>query len=141
MTPPTDDGQSVHDIVAETLVDHPVSVGLLFGSQAREATHDRSDVDVAVAFEEETTGHFEAQLTLGGDLALALGTDDVDIVDLRRAPPSLVRAVFRDGDLLVGTQAEANRLKKALLEDAPDEQRSPAERFDDALAAIDDYLA
>lgn len=141
MTPPTDDGKSVHDIVAETLVDHPVSVGLLFGSRAREATHDRSDVDVAVAFEEETAGHFEARLTLGSDLALTLGTDDVDAVDLRRASPSLVRAVFRDGDLLVGTEAEAKQLKTALLEDVPDDERSPADRFDDALASIDDHLA
>lgn len=141
MAPPTDDGKSVHGIVAETLGDHPVSVGLLFGSRAREATHDRSDVDVAVAFEEETADHFEARLTLGGDLALALGTDDVDVVDLRRASPSLVSAVFRDGDLLVGTEAEAKRLKMALLEDAPADQRSPAERFDEALAAIDDHLA
>ena len=143
MDSPSSDDRSVHDIVAETLGDHPVSAGFLFGSRAREDAHDRSDVDVAVAFEAELSSTLEARLALGADLALALGTDDVDVVDLGAAPPSLVRAVFRDGDRLVGTEREARRLRATVLHEADDgdDSRSPAERFDDALAAIDDHLA
>jgi len=141
MGAPSRDDRSIRDTVAATLVDHPISVGFLFGSRARGEAHDSSDVDVAVAFEAGASGTLDARLSLGADLALALGTDDVDVIDLRTASPALVRAVFRDGDRLVGTEAEARRLRDALLEATDEEPRSPAERFDDALAAIDDHLA
>jgi predicted nucleotidyltransferase len=133
------DDRSIRELVADTLGDHSVSVGFLFGSRARGEAHEGSDVDVAVAFE-DAAGTLDARLSLGADLALALGTDDVDVIDLRAASPALVRAVFRDGDRLVGTDAEARRLRETLLEDTDEESRSPAERFDDALAAIDDHL-
>jgi predicted nucleotidyltransferase len=144
MASPSCDDRSVREIVATTLSDHPISVGFLFGSRARNEAHDRSDVDVAVVFEDTEPGdpgHVNARLALGADLALALGTDDVDVVDLRSASPSLVRAVFRDGDRLVGTADDERRLREALLDDGDTDPRSPAERFDDALAAIDDHLA
>jgi len=41
----------------------------------------------------------------------------------------------------VGTEKEARRLRSKVLEGTQDDPRSPAERFDDALAAIDDHLA
>lgn len=139
MASPDSTDRSVREVVAETLADHPVAVGFLFGSYARGDAHDRSDLDVAVAFEDDPST-LETRLALGADLALALGTDDVDVVDLRTAPASLVRAVFRDGDRLVGTDTQAHRLRATVL-DGEDDDRSPAKRFDDALAAIDDHLA
>jgi len=144
MASPSCDDQSVREVVAATLSDHPVSVGFLFGSWARGEAHERSDVDVAVAFadtEPGEPGHVNARLALGADLSLALGTDDVDVIDLRSASPALVRAVFRDGDRLVGTADDERRLREALVDEADVDPRSPAERFDDALAAIDDHLA
>lgn len=134
----------LRETVAATVAAHPVDVGFLFGSRARGDAHEGSDVDVAVAFDDVERGasdRLAARLSLGADLALALGTDDVDVIDLRAAPPSLVRAVFRDGDRLVGTEADARRLRESLLDDAEVDSQSPAERFDDALAAIDDHLA
>jgi hypothetical protein len=54
---------------------------------------------IAVAFENcepGESGHLDARLRLGAELPVALGTDDIDVVDLRSAPPALVRArVFR----------------------------------------------
>ncbi len=141
MESPNSDDRPIRDIVAETLIDHPVSVGYLFGSLARGEAHDQSDIDVAVAFEDDQSSGLTARLALGADLALALGTDDVDVVDLEAAPSSLVRVVFRDGDRLVGSESAARRMRVALLEGNDDEPRSPAERFDDALAAIDNHLA
>ena len=144
MDSPSCDGRSIKETVAATLADHPVSVGFIFGSQARGEAHDQSDIDVAVAFADTDpgeSGHMDARLALGADLALALGTDDVDVVDLQTASPSLVRAIFRDGVCLVGSKEDARRLRKALLDDTEIDQRSPAERFDEALAAIDDHLA
>ena len=138
------DDRSIRETVAATLAEHPVSVGFVFGSQARGEAHDQSDIDVAVAFEDTDPGdpgHMDARLALGSDLALALGTDDIDVVDLQSASPSLIRAVFRDGDRLVGNKDDARRLRKVLLGDVEIDNRSPAERFDEALAAIDDHLA
>jgi len=137
-----DSGDSlIRDIVVETLRDHPVSIGYLFGSFARGEAHEQSDIDVAVAFEDDSSNRLATRLALGADLALALGTDDVDVVDLKTAPPSLVRTIFRDGERLVGSETEARRLRAAVVEGTEDDHRSPAERFDDALAAIDDHLA
>ena len=140
MTTRTDDG-AVGETVASGLADHPVAVGFVFGSRARDDAGTGSDVDVAVAFESPGSDGRGRRLRLGVDLALALGTDDVDVVDLRSAPPALVRAVFRDGERLVGSDADARRLREDLLEGAEEDARTPRERFDDALAAIDDHLA
>jgi predicted nucleotidyltransferase len=147
MASPTADGDGGPDwveTVESVLTDHPVSVGIVFGSRARRESHENSDVDVAVAFEDARPGdpgHLDERLSLGADLALALGTDDVDVVDVHSAPPALLRSIFRDGELVVGTEEAASRLQETLLADASMEARSPAERFDDALEAIDDHLA
>ena len=141
MESPDSGDSSIRDIVVETLRDHPVSIGYLFGSLTRGEAHEQSDIDVAVAFEDDSPGRLATRLALGADLALALGTDDVDVVDLKTAPPSLVRTIFRDGERLVGNETEARRLRAAVVEGTEDDHRSPAERFDDALAAIDDHLA
>lgn len=144
MTAPSHEDTTLREVVAATLADHPVSVGFLFGSRARGETHDRSDVDVAVVFTDTAPGdadHLTARLALGADLALALDTDAVDVVDLRSASSGLVRAVFRDGDRLVGSDEDARRLRDELLADADENPRSPSERFDDALSAVDDHLA
>jgi len=142
----TADGDDVDwfETVESVLADHPVSVGIVFGSRARGESHEHSDIDVAVAFEDRQpgdSGHLDARLGLGADLALALGTDDVDVVDLRSAPPALVRAIFRDGKRVVGTDEAAIQLREKLLDDTTEDRRSQTERFDDALAAIDDHLA
>ena len=142
MTTDVDD-EGVCETVASVLTEHPVAVGFLFGSRARNEASKGSDIDVAVAFEETEADQRRARLALGVDLALALGTDDIDIVDLRSASPTLVRAVFRTGDRLAGSERAARELREELRDagDDRDRQRSPTERFDDALAAIEDHLA
>jgi predicted nucleotidyltransferase len=144
MAPLTADKDAVGETVRTVLADYPVTVSFLFGSLARGDATDTSDIDVAVAFADqssEVTDQTEQRLALSTDLALELGTDAVDVVDIRGAPPALVRSVFADGTRLVGTKQDANRLRNQLLTDADAAQRSPAERFDDALAALDDHLA
>ncbi|CCQ35356.1 nucleotidyltransferase domain protein [Natronomonas moolapensis 8.8.11] len=146
MASSTADGDDIDwlETVESVLASHPVSVGIVFGSRARGESHKYSDIDVAIAFENcqpGESGHLDARLGVGADLALALGTDDVDVVDLRSAPPALLRAIFRDGKLVVGTDEAASHLHETLLDDATEDRRSPAERFDDALASIDDHLA
>lgn len=138
------DDDGIERQVAATLADYPVRLGLLFGSQARGTTHEQSDIDVAVVFDGLESGDSEYNdtlLGLGADLAIELGTNGVDVIDLRRAPSTLVRAAFNDGKILVGDENDAEELRESLLADADEDQQSPAQRFDETLSRIDDHLA
>lgn len=75
---------------------------VLYGSRARGDAHAASDWDFAYS----SDGVLD-ELGLRAELASALDSDDVDVVDLDRAGAVLRYAVARDG--------------KALLERAPDE--------------------
>jgi len=68
---------------------------VLFGSVARGALHDRSDVDVAVA------GLSPAQETAAWDLLASTVGAPVDLVVLESAPESLRRRIESDGEVLV----------------------------------------
>ena len=68
----------------------------------------------------------------------ATAASDVDVVDLGTAPASPVRAVFRDGRRLVGSERAVRRLRTRLLSE---DTRSLDDRFDDAIERIDDHLA
>ena len=71
----------------------------LFGSHARGRAQPHSDIDVAVyidAGRADDTGYgYRANLTT--DLMAGLGSNDVDVVVLNRAPPLLYHRVLRDG--------------------------------------------
>ena len=141
-----EDEVPVRETVVSVLTEHPVEVAFLFGSRARGETHEHSDVDVAVTFSDLEPGDSEYNDTLFGlsaDLASALNTDGVDVIDLERASPTLVRTVLDEGDSLVGGERTVRELRTRLLADSEDSQpdQSPAERFDNVLAAIEDHLA
>jgi predicted nucleotidyltransferase len=134
-----DDGE-IEQTIRSVLADHPVAVGYVFGSQVRGEAHRHSDVDVAVAFEQDTeVSPGERILSLGADLALELGTDDVDVIDLRRTSPKVARSVLDHGVRLVGSAQAEHELDAELPEPDRDEP-SPAKRFDDALDAIESHL-
>ncbi len=88
--------------LAGALDREPVAAAYLFGSQATRAPGPLSDVDVAVAL---TAHPGEATPDVRADLLVAaidaLGTDEVDLVLLDRAPPLFRHRVLRDGVLLV----------------------------------------
>lgn len=75
----------------------------LFGSQARGDAGALSDIDVAVFIEEDlaVSGAYGYDAELITDLMTELGTNDIDVVLLNRAPPLLYHRVLRDGKLLV----------------------------------------
>ena len=75
----------------------------LFGSQARGDAGALSDVDVAVYIDEDLAepGPYGYDAELITDLMSELGTNDIDVVLLNRAPPLLYHRVLRDGKLLV----------------------------------------
>lgn len=141
-----DNVRDARDKVKSVISKHPapVSIAIIFGSLARDETHEHSDVDVAVAFDDlepGEPGYNKALLGLSADLAAALETDDIDLVDIQRASPSLARSVFDEGMLVVGTEEDARELRERLVNDTEDEDRSPAERFDEILTSIDEHLA
>lgn len=121
----------------------PVRLAILFGSHATGGTHPRSDVDIAVEFEglrPGDEGYHTTFLGLSVDLSETLGTDDVDLVDLHTAPPSLVDQIVDAGILLVGEPAHAAALRRELTAGSTDD-RSPRERLDETIARIDEHLA
>jgi predicted nucleotidyltransferase len=79
-----------------------VSLAYLFGSVARGQAGPLSDVDVAVLLDDAPGADtcFRARLEVIGDLMSLLHVDDVDVLILNQAPPTLRYAVVRDGVLL-----------------------------------------
>lgn len=103
------------DAIHAILEAHPVRLGILFGSHASGTTHSASDVDVAVAFENRRPSdpdYNDEFLGLSADLSDALGTDDVDLVDLQTASPALAETIFDHGTLLVGDPSDVDRLRR-----------------------------
>lgn len=65
---------------------------LLFGSQVSGKTHKRSDIDIAY-FPKQKEFDLGDQSKLAVDLMSVFGRGDIDMVDLRSAPPLLMRKV------------------------------------------------
>ncbi|MDP2909562.1 MAG: nucleotidyltransferase domain-containing protein [bacterium] len=71
---------------------------LLFGSRVSGRTHKESDYDVAYLPEKELTGEEEIQLNY--EFTNIFQYDRVDTVDIRKAPPLLLYAVFNECQIL-----------------------------------------
>lgn len=124
------------------LREHPVRLAILFGSHAVETTHARSDIDLAVEFDDHRPAdpsYNEVFLGLSADISDALETDSVDLVDLHAVSAPLAASIFENGVLLVGEVEHATELRRQLTSSKND-QRSPRERLDAALKRIDDHL-
>lgn len=81
----------------------------LFGSAARGTRGKRSDVDIAVLTRAEGTSRRRSRSLVEYVQAAcdALGTDNVDVVLLHRAPIALRHEVFREGKPLLVRDPEA----------------------------------
>ena len=92
--------QAIINRLAALLKGHEeVRAAYLFGSRARGSQGVASDVDVAVAFAAGASAWDEVEL--GEQLAAHLGVP-VQVIDLVRAGPHIVEAVYREGVRLVG---------------------------------------
>lgn len=73
----------------------------LFGSHAEGRVHRGSDVDVAVLLDrsmaETERARFDVRLRLAAALGAALHRNDIDVVVLNDAPPTLARAIVTKG--------------------------------------------
>lgn len=122
------------EAVRDVLEDAPVRVAVLYGSHARGEATDRSDVDVAVGFDDSLTGidRTHARLDLISRLADRLGTDDVDVVPLSGVRDSLRYEIWTDGVLLVGSRDDLA---------AYGEPEPPTDSHEERMAAFDEVLA
>jgi hypothetical protein len=80
-----------------------VVVAYLFGSTARGDEHERSDLDLAVLFDDHTLAEYRA---LWGDLHDVLGARAFDLVGLNGADPVLCFDVLQDGKPIYARSAE-----------------------------------
>ena len=81
----------------------------LFGSRARGKARPDSDIDVAVYIDEALAddGNWGYRAELTTDLMVTLGTNDVDVVVLNKAPILLYHRVLRDGVRLLSRDLRA----------------------------------
>lgn len=108
--PPTPDPR---EILESHLCRHPpdgVVAVYLFGSRAAGRAHAGSDVDVGVLLRWDrfptARERFEARLRLAADLGGALGRNDVDLVVLNEAPPTLGRRIVTEGQRVFCAEPE-----------------------------------
>jgi predicted nucleotidyltransferase len=139
----TDDTEPVDpDLIRAVLERHPVELGVLFGSQARRTSGAHSDVDVAVAFDSSLSDdqRYRARIALIVALTRALGTDDVDVVDLDAVRPDVGLSALEDGRLLVGDREHREQLRAAYdartTETTHDERM---QRFDELLDRMEKH--
>jgi predicted nucleotidyltransferase len=111
----------------------PVTLCILYGSHARGEPTGRSDIDLAVAFDESLSSveRTRARLGLIEQLSTELGTDDVDVVPLSDASSPLLEEILTDGVLIYGSMTD--------LEPYRGQTPSPSTR-QDRLATFDDVL-
>ncbi|MEK7169744.1 MAG: nucleotidyltransferase domain-containing protein [Patescibacteria group bacterium] len=96
------DFESKKAAIAEIARKYGLSFVVLFGSQARGKTHPQSDIDIGVA--KRAASYFEEAhvplIDLGGELSDLFRRDDLEVVNLSDASPTLMRVVVRDARLL-----------------------------------------
>ena len=125
------------DAVRGILAGKPVRLGVLFGSQATGTAGSHSDVDVAVEFDPAVADdeRYRHRLSLVVDLSQALGTDDLDLVDLDTVRPAVGLSALQDATLLVGDHERREQLVSEFERQA--EMSTAAQRRDRFDAALD----
>lgn len=126
------------ETIRAVLKQHPVRLGVLFGSVVSGKTHAHSDIDIAVEFEDSVPSiPTDEILSLITDLSSALERNDIDLSVVSDMKLRVGVAAFRDGVLLVGSQ-ERMELHRTGFERALEhtEEKPLRERFDTVLENI-----
>ncbi len=79
---------------------HGVDLVVAFGSRTRNQVHSRSDLDLAVGFRSDRS--LDDRIALQIAMERAFPDHEVDLVELRRADPLLLRKIFETPVLLFG---------------------------------------
>lgn len=121
--------------IREVLDEAPVTVGVLYGSQARGDATPSSDVDLAVAFDESLSSveRTRARVALIERIGTVLGIDNVDVVPLTEVSSRLYQEILEDGHILYGSLDESARQE----ESRASTHEARLEAFDEILADIE----
>ena len=95
---PMKDANKIKEKSKEIGRKYDLSFVALFGSHATGRARQDSDIDIAVIRKQPLS--FDERLKIIGDFSDTLGREDVEVVDLASASPTLMYAVVRDGKLL-----------------------------------------
>lgn len=127
---PSLDLESIRDVLEQA----PVEVAVLYGSHARGEATDRSDVDVAVGFDEDLSAldRTHARLDLMDRLEVALDVEPVDVVPLAAIPDTLLYEVWEDGILVAGSVEDLEAYGR------PD---PPEDTYEERMARFDEILS
>jgi predicted nucleotidyltransferase len=86
---------------AELQATEGLIAALLFGSHGTPYQTPLSDVDIAIVYRPDLERGASRHLEATARICAAIGSDDVSVVDLRRAPVTLQHAVLSEGRPLV----------------------------------------
>ncbi len=89
------DVERIREALTPLFRDEGLRLVLLFGSVAAGGAHPRSDIDLAFLFDTPAD-----VLALTNAAVRLLGTDNIDVVDLRRASPLLKYSAAKHGKVL-----------------------------------------
>jgi len=87
--------KEINDKLSPVFKDKGLKLALLFGSAVSEKTHKQSDIDLAFLFDSPVD-----ILTLTNKVIRLLHTDNIDVVDLKRASPLLRFSIVKNCKLL-----------------------------------------
>lgn len=90
--------QKQNQKIEEIAIRYHLKLVLLFGSQSENRIHKESDFDVAYLAENPLD--FESEYRLNYEFTNIFQMDRVDTVDLRKAPPLLLYAIFQSPQVL-----------------------------------------
>lgn len=126
--------------IRAVLETYPIQIGVLFGSHVRGEAMAESDVDIAVAIDEDdSTERLQTRIELTAELIDTLGTDEIDVVDLDTVDPSVGAAALRTGTVLIGdpddTATLAERFERQ--RDSPTTSAERLQQFDKILEQLE----
>lgn len=98
------DDKNVREKIAEIAKKHTLKLVVLFGSQATGVIHEKSDIDVALIGNGPID--FNIKLKLADDFSALFQREDVEVVDLETASPTLMHVVVSDGKLLYESESD-----------------------------------
>lgn len=106
------------DALAATLEEYPLSLAVLFGSRATGTAGEMSDLDVAVAFEEDVPEdrRFALLDEMTAEITSETGFEAVDLVDLSTVGPYPGYEIMSEGLLLLGDEDDAVELESKFLQ-------------------------
>ena len=95
------DFKSLEPKIKKLAEKYNLSLIVLFGSQATGALHSKSDVDIAILGINSLD-----IIKISSDFSSIFKREDVEVVDLRNASPTLMFCVLRDGKILYEKEKE-----------------------------------